>query len=314
MATQLRSYCDVKSSGLAKGAQLGVVAPRARRGRVAHELQKGLAREAEVPREARLDDARAQRVLVLEVRRRQVGRRHGVLAHVVDWAVSKPVGRVVAAHVGARRLLRNVPATGGRQVLRAERGCGRSRAVAGGRGEDGEGREGGEGARELRPELHESSRAQSPCPRGRTRAGPRTARAPRAAAAAARRPSRRPRRRASSAASSKVEGPRRRPPWGRSSRCEWKRHARMAWSSESEPLPRSEQMSCAAVLTFWLAPSKSCLHRRVDGIEGVAHDLVELRLQLGRGRALKEVLVALDHLVVLQADRLHLSTQGEGGG
>ena len=73
---------------VAKRAQLGVVASRAGRGRVAHELEEGLAREAEVPREARLGEARAQGVLVLEVRRRQVGRRHGVPRDVVHGPVA----------------------------------------------------------------------------------------------------------------------------------------------------------------------------------------------------------------------------------
>ena len=90
---------------VSEGAQLGVVAPCARRGWVAHEFEEGLAREAEVSREARLDDARAQGVLVLEVRRGQVGGRHGVPRDVIDRPVPKPIGGVVAAHVGARRLL-----------------------------------------------------------------------------------------------------------------------------------------------------------------------------------------------------------------
>jgi hypothetical protein len=45
---------------------------------------------------------------------------------------------------------------------------------------------------------------------------------------------------------------------GQNSSMKWKTHARMAWSSDSEPRPRSPQMFCAAVLTSWLALSKSC--------------------------------------------------------
>ena len=125
---------------VAKRARLGVVAARGRRERIAHKLQERLARKAKVPGEARLDDARAERVLVFEVRRRQVGGRHRVLgdeaahAHAgkarvsgkeytgrmcaglsrsgaLYWAVAEAVGGVVAAHVGGTRLLRNVPAT-----------------------------------------------------------------------------------------------------------------------------------------------------------------------------------------------------------
>ena len=104
MTSQLRSYCDVKSSGLPKALTSGLLLPapevvgslinsrkawHAVGGRVRVSVSGQdlvrvvwafghLAREAKVPREARLDDARAQRVLIFKVRGREVGGGHGV--------------------------------------------------------------------------------------------------------------------------------------------------------------------------------------------------------------------------------------------
>ena len=49
------------------------------------------------------------------------------------------------------------------------------------------------------------------------------------------------------------------------------------------------------------------LHGRVDGVERVAHDLLELCLQFGGGGALEEVLVPLERVVLLKANGLDLS-------
>ena len=91
---------------------LRAVGARAREVPVAAPLDKGLAREAEHAREARLHHARAERVLVVVVRRRQEGRGHRVRRHEVERAVALAVGAVVETELRAGALRR----------LQAERG------------------------------------------------------------------------------------------------------------------------------------------------------------------------------------------------
>ena len=84
----------VKGAGGALAARGGVAL-------VGHVVLEGAARKPEHAREARLDHARRERVLVLEVRRREVGRGHGEARDVVDGAVAEARDALVAADVGA---------------------------------------------------------------------------------------------------------------------------------------------------------------------------------------------------------------------